>query len=285
MSIKKKKRRKKRQPQQIETPEVESKEKAQFQDNFQSSVGNRIEEFGAVFEGKGRNIMYGLAAVAVLVLIAGIFYTWNRRANNSAQLALGNAIETSQAFVTDSPVPAGSTTKTFKTEKERAEAAIKEFQEVAEKHGSPYSEKAEYFIAVNRLYIDRAEGIKALEAIAEGTGENAVMAKFALAQTKSGDGKYEEAAKLYEELSGIDNTVVSKDTVNFELAKLYEKLDKSKEAADLYFNIAKAASEQKDSDDKPVPLSETAREAKEKLEELAPEKAKEIGEQESPPEG
>ena len=103
--------------------------------------------------------MYALAAVAVLVILVGIYYAWNRRTNNAAQAALGKAIETSQAAVTDSPLPPGSTQKTFKTEKERADAAISEFQAVADKYGNPYQEKAKYFIAVNKLIIDRAAAV------------------------------------------------------------------------------------------------------------------------------
>ena len=70
--------------------------------------------------------------------------------------------------------------------------------------------------------------------------------------------------------------VVAKDTVNFELAKLYVKQGKKQEAADICFNIAKAASEAKDLDGKPVRMTETATNAKEKLKELDPERAKQI---------
>ena len=62
------------------------------------------------------------------------------------------------------------------------------------------------------------------------------------------------------------------------MAKLYEKQGKKDEAVNLYFNIAKAASEAKDPEGKPVPLSTTANAAKDKVTELAPEKAKEIPE-------
>ncbi|MCB1023546.1 MAG: tetratricopeptide repeat protein, partial [Acidobacteria bacterium] len=171
------------------------------------------------------------------------------------------------------------------TEKARAEAAIKEFQVVADSYGNPYKEKALYFIAVNRLDIDRDAGIKELTAIAAGTGETAALAKFALAQAQSSVGKYDDAVKLYQELAKLDETVIAKETVNFELGKVYEKQNKKKEAVDIYFNIAKAASELKDGDGKPIPFSQTAAEAKSKLEQLAPERAKEIKEPELVPGG
>lgn len=254
----------------------EEKAKIQYRDDFQKNFGTRVEEFGRKFEGRGRQIMYALAAVAVLIILVGIYYTYQRRQDNLAQLALGNAIETSQAIVTDTPQPAGSALKTFKTEKERAETAIKEFQTVAEKYGGHYAEKARYFIAVNRLSIDREAGMKELAALAGEAGEVGSMAKFALAQAKADAGQLDEAAKLYQELAAADNPVVARETINFALAAIYEKQDKNKEAADIYYKIAKEANEAKDSEGNPIPLTQTAREALEKLDELAPDKAKEL---------
>lgn len=269
--------RKKRIP-EVTLPTNEPKEKVQYQDAFQSTFNKRVEEVGKSFEGKGKTVLYAIAAAAVLLVLVGIFYLWNKRSEAQAQAALGKAIETSQAAVTDSPVPAGSTAKTFKTEKERAEAAVAEFQTVADKFGSNIGEKAKYFIAVNKLSIDRPTAISELEALASKTDEVGKLSKFALAQAKTGDGKTDEAIALYQELAAMDNPVVAKDTINFELAKLLEKQGKKDEAANIYFNIAKAASEAKDLDGKPVSMSTTAREAKSKLEALNPEKAKEIQE-------
>ncbi len=282
MAYTKKKRRKSRSPQQYDLPMTdEEKAKIQYKDDFQKNFGSRVEDFGRKFEGKGRQILYGIAALVVLLIIVGIFYSYQRRQNNAAQLALGNAIETSQAIVTDTPQPAGSTLKTFKTEKEKAEAAIKEFQAVAEKYGGEFAEKAKYFIAVNRLSIDRAAGIKELDALAGTNDEVGYMSKFALAQAKTDDGKLDEAAKLYQDLANAENPVIAKETVNFALAKIYEKQDKKKEAVDLYFKIAKEASEAKDKEGKPIPLSQTANDAKEKLLELDPERAKQLPEPQS----
>jgi len=270
--------RKKRQvPEQFKAPvQTPDKPKTVYQDEFQSGVNRKVEDLGKKFEGKGRNILYGLAALAVLAVLIGIFSIWNRRSEAAAQTALGKAIETSQAQVSDSPAPAGSTAKVFKTDKERSEAAIAEFQTVVDKFGGAVEEKAKYFIAVNRLKLDRAAGIAELEPLSKSSGEIGALSKFALAQAKASDGKYDEAVTLYNELIGLSNPILSKDTLNFELAQIYQKQGKTNEAADHYYNIAKAASEAKGLDDKPVPMSQTAREAKDKLEEINPERAKEI---------
>ncbi|MBS1796755.1 MAG: hypothetical protein JSS81_23185 [Acidobacteria bacterium] len=269
--------RKRRIP-EVPLPTNEPKEKVQYKDAFQSTVTKKVEEVGKTFEGKGRTILYAVAAVAVVLVLVGIFFMWSRSSDAKAQAALGKAIETSQAVVSDSPMPAGSTIKTFKTEKERAEASVAEFQAVADKFGGAVGEKAKYFVAVNKLSLDRAAATAELEGLASKSNEVGTLSKFALAQVKAGDGKNDEAIALYQQLAATDNTVIAKDTINFELAKLLEKQGKKDEAVNLYFNIAKTASEAKDLDGKPVPMSTTARDAKAKVEELAPDKAKEIQE-------
>lgn len=268
--------RKKRIPEVIAPPTTNPKEKIQYRDAFQSTVAKKVEDVGKTFEGKGKTILYALAALVVLGILVFIFYRWNNSSNAQAQTALGKAIETSQAVVSESPQPAGSTIKSYKTEKERAEAAIAQFQAVADKFGGDAAEKAKYFIAVNRLSIDRAAAITELEGLASANSDVGKLSKFALAQAKVADGKPDEAIALYQELAAMDNPIVAKETINFELAKLLEKQGKKTEAAEVYFTIAKTASELKDLEGKPVPLSLTARESKEKVEELNPEKAKEI---------
>ncbi|MGQ0541191.1 MAG: hypothetical protein ACT4O9_04980 [Blastocatellia bacterium] len=277
--------RKKRRLEPVVVPEKDSKAKPRYQDPFQQTVGRSIEEAGKKFEGQGRNILYGLGALAALGVIVWVFMAWSGRSNEEAQTALGKAIETSQAQITETPPPAGSTQKTFKTEKERAEAAIAEFTAVTEKHGGAVGEKAKYLAAVTRISIDRPVAVQELEGLSKSGSDVGKLAKFALAQTKAGDGKYDEAVALYQELLGMNDPIVAKDTISFELAGLYEKQGKKQEAVDTLFGIVKTASEAKDLDGKAVPLSSTAMSAKDKLTELDPEKAKEIPEQAPDPSG
>ncbi len=259
----------------------EPKEKVRYQDPFQSAVGQKLESVGQVFEGKGRTIVYALGVLVVVAILAGLIYQWNRRSTGAAQAALGKAIQTSQARVTDTPVPAGSTEKTYKSEKERAEAAIAEFQGVVDKFGGTVGEKARYFIAVNKLTTDRPAGIQELEGLATANSEVGKLAKFAIAQTRVEDGKLDDAAAIYQDLLGMPDPVIAKDTLNFQLAKVFEKQGKINEAVDLYYNIAKMASEAKDTEGKPIPISETARDAKTKLTQLAPSRAAEIKDNEA----
>jgi hypothetical protein len=268
--------RKKRRFEQLQAAASQPQEKKKYTDPFQALVGDRVEDFGKKFEGKGKTILYVVLALVVLSAVVYGVMVATRRSGGEAQTALGKAIETSQAQIAETPPPAGTTEKTFKTEKDRAEAAIAEFQAVVDKYSGPVAEKAKYFIAVNHLITDRSTGIQELSDLASGSSDVAKLAKFALAGTKVEDNKLDEAAALYQELAAMDDPIVAKDTVNFELAKVYEKQDKKQEAADIYFTIAKTASEAKDMDDKPVPMTQTATEAKDKLKAIDPDRAAQL---------
>ncbi len=268
--------RKKRRFEQLEAAAAAPKDTRIYTNPIQKQVGERLDDVGKSLEGKGKTILYGIAAVAVLIILVMLFMNWSRRSGAAAQTALGKAIEISQAQISETGTPAGSTAKTFKTEKERAEAAIAEFQIVADKFGGDVGEKARYFIAVNKLEIDRPAAIHELEGLSGASTPVGKMAKFALAQTRVNDNRVDEAVALFQELAGLENSLVAKDTLNFEIAKIYEKQGKKAEAADIYFNIAKAASEAKNLDGKPVTMTQTASEAKDKLKELDPERAKQI---------
>jgi len=272
--------RKKRIPDSKVLPVGDNQKKpVMYPDKFQEKTNRQIAEVSQKFEGKGKTILYAIAAVVVLAVLIGIFYAWNRRSSGAAQAALPDAIETSQAPVTTQEIPAGTTIKVFKSEKARAEAAIAQFQAVADKYSGAVHDKAQYFIATNRLTLDRAAGEQELENLSKNSGEVGTLSKFALAQAKQADGKLDEAAALYSELAQSSDPIVSKDTINFALASIYEKQGKKEQAADLYFKIADEANKAKDLEGKAIPMSQTAQEAKAKLQDLDPTKAAQIKEE------
>src|SRR5688572_8019687 len=197
--------RKKRRIEPVPVASGEPEKKPRYQDPFQQRIGGKIEDAGKKLEGQGRNILYGLAALVVLGIIVWIIYAGTGKSSAAAQAALGKAIEVSQRRVTDTPVQAGSTEKVFKTEKERAEAAVAEFQGVAEKYGGDIAQKAKYLAAVNKLGLDRPAGIAELEELAKTGDEVGSLSKFALAQTRADDGRTDEAVAIYQELSAMSD--------------------------------------------------------------------------------
>ncbi len=242
-------------------------------DKFRDTAGKIFDRVADRLEGQGKAIIYGIVGVLVLAVLVGFWVKWSQRKNDEARRALGRAITIATTpIATASPEPI-TTGPTFSNEQERAQKAIEEFQKVAAKYGDPYKTEARYFIGTNLLYIDRDKAMNELAEVSKASVvEPATLAKFALAQAKEADGKYDEAAKLYSELATINSVVVTPDTANFRLAAVYEKQGKKKEAADLLFNIVDASRKAKDSDGTPLPESAAAREAAEKLQKLDPDR-------------
>ena len=238
-------------------------------DRFRDTTMLLADRLAERVAGRGLQVLYGLVA---LVVIAGVVYgviRWRHRHSEEAEQAMGRAIAINGAEISPAPVP-GSKDPVFGSQQERSQRAIEEFEKIAAKYGEPYHSEALYFIATNELVTDRAKGETDLQALSQGSGEIAILSKFALAQAKEADGNLDLAARLYGEIAKAGSAIVTPETANLRLASVYEKQGKKKEAADLLFNIADAARKAKDADGKPVPESSAAREAAQKLLKIDP---------------
>jgi tetratricopeptide (TPR) repeat protein len=241
-------------------------------DRFRDTAMGLLDRLGNSLEGKGRTILYGFGGVLLVGLLVVVLVKWNARKGDEAREALGRGIDLSTATISTTP-PTGSSGITFPSEQDRARSAIAEFEKVAAKYGDPYRSEARYFIATNRLAIDREKGISELSALSnEGPSEVSTLAKFALAQAKESDGKLDEAAQIYTDVAKLNNLAVSPETANLRLAKVYEKQGKKKEAVDLLFKLVDASRKAKGKDDKPLPASSAAREAATELQKLDPDR-------------
>jgi len=241
-------------------------------DRFRDTTMGFLDRLGNLLEGRGGTVLYGLGGLLLASLLVIAFIKWSNRKSDEAQQALGRAITISNTPVSTTPVP-GSTETTFTTEKDRAQRAIEEFEKVAAKYGDPYKAEARYFIAANRLTLDRAKGMSELAELNNSdVDEVAALSKFALAQANESDGKFDDAAKLYSELAKLNSVTVTADTANLRLAKVYEKQGKKKEAADVLFNIVDGSRKAKGADNLPLPTSSAAREAADELKKLDPDR-------------
>lgn len=242
------------------------------QDKFRDVTMTLLDRAGDRLQGKGRSIMYVIAGAVIAVALVGLFVRWRSHKADEARQALGRGIAIASAPVSTTS-PAGSTSLSFTSEQERAQRAITEFEKVAAKYGDPYRSEANYFIATSRLYVDRNKAINELTELTKSNDrEVAILARFALAQAKEADAKYDEAATLYKEIASQNSLVVTPETANLALAKIYEKQGKKKEAVDLLFNIVDTARKAKDSEGNPAPQSQAARDASEELQKLDPDR-------------
>ena len=241
-------------------------------DRFRDTTIGFFDRLGNLLEGRGRTILYGLGGL----LLASLAIVWlvNRSHTKSdeAEQAIGRAITISKASVLAAPAP-GSTEPSFASEQERAQTAIAEFEKVAAKYGDPYRAESQYFIASNRLLLDRPKGLSELEQLTKSdVTEVATLSKFALAQAKESDGKLDEAVQLYADLAKQNSPTVTAETANLRLAKVYVKQGKKKEAVDLLFNIVDASRKAKGLDNQPIPASAASREAGDELKKLDPDR-------------
>ena len=251
-------------------------------DRFRDTTMGFLDRLGNALEGRGRTILYVLGGLVLAGILGIVAVKWSNRKADEARQALGRAITISTSPLNPTPLP-GSTDPVFSTELERAQRAIEEFEKVAAKYGDPYKSEARFFIASHRLTTDRAKGITELTELSNSSlPEVAALSKFALAQAKESDGKLDEAAQLYGDLAKQNSSSVTSDTANLQLAKVYKKLGKKKEASDVLFNMIDASRKAKGEDNKPLPVSAAAREAATELQKLDPDRYAQLP-PESPP--
>jgi tetratricopeptide (TPR) repeat protein len=238
-------------------------------DRFRDTTMLLADKLADRVAGRGRQVLYGL--IALIVVAAGIygFVRWRHKHAEEAEAAMGRAIAINGAEISNTPAPS-SGDPVFSTQQERSERAIQEFEKVAAKYGEPYRSEARYFIATNLLVTDRAKAQTELQALSQGSGEIAVLAKFALAQAKESDAQYDEAARLYGEIAKLNSPIISAETANVRLASVYDKQGKRKEAGELLFNIVETARKARDKEGKPLTESAASREAAQKLQKIDP---------------
>src|SRR5438105_15322125 len=99
---------KKRRFEQLQAAAAAPREKKSYVYPFQQQVVPRIENVGKLLEGKGKMITYALGALVLVVVIVLVIMSLSRRSSGAAQAALGKAIETSSAQISETIAPAGS---------------------------------------------------------------------------------------------------------------------------------------------------------------------------------
>ena len=178
-------------------------------DRFRDTTMGFFDRLGDALEGKGRTILYALGGVLLAGIVVVVFVKWSHKKNDEARQAIGRAITITKAPVMATPV-AGNNELTFTSEVERAQRSIAEFEKVAAKYGDPYRTESRYFIASNRLVLDRQKGLTELEELSKSNiAEVATLSKFALAQAKESDGKLDEAAQLYADIAKLNSPAVA----------------------------------------------------------------------------
>jgi len=240
-------------------------------DRFRDATMLLADRLADRVAGRRQQILYGLIGLIVVAIGIYAIVRWRHKHTEEAEAAMGRAIAINAADIGPNPPP-GSRDPFFTSQQERSERAIQEFEKVAAKYGEPYRTEARYFIATNELVTDRLKAETDLQNLASGSGDVALLAKYALAEAKESDGNLDQAAALYSQIAAANSQVVTTDSANLRLAVVYNKQGKKKEASDILFNMISAARNAKDKDGKPLPESAAAREAAQELLKIDPDR-------------
>jgi len=188
---------------------------------------------------RSRPLLTGLIVVAVLVAAFFIFRVISSSRAESAGEALAEAFRIEQAAVAN-PLPPATSGYAFTTEDEKHRKAYEAFDKAARNYSSYYGDLARYHAATHQLSFDAPKAEAALQQLAQKDSSVSGQARLALAERYEVTGRFNEALSEYQKLKAKPGDVPAQ-VIDFNTARTYEEMGKTKEAADLYFNIASQA--------------------------------------------
>jgi tetratricopeptide (TPR) repeat protein len=174
--------------------------------------------------------------IIAAVLLAGFFgvRAFMSYRSEKAGAALAEGFCWNNAIVADPLPPAKAGTCACKTDDERRRKAAEAFEKAAAYHG----DLARYYAAINQLYFDAPKGEATLRQVADGNSIVSSQARYGLAERFRVSGKYNEALAEYKKLKDKSGDIAPL-LIDLGLAETHEAMGQTKEAAELYFNIAK----------------------------------------------
>lgn len=192
-------------------------------------------------EHKGKLIA---GAAIMIVVVAAVLGTWYylEKQDEKASLDLSKATRTLDAPLRPAGTPAQPEVTTFTSAKERATEARKQFQEVINRYPhTRASEFARYFAGVTSSDLgDYATAESDLKEVASSHHKDlSSLAKFALASVYRKMNRDKEAIDLYKQLIDKPGVSVGKATVQLELAALYQDKQQPQEAKRIYEQVQK----------------------------------------------
>ena len=184
------------------------------------------------------------AVIAVVVIGAIAFGGWYyvNSQDEKASLDLTAAVRTLETPLRPVGTPAQPDLPSYESATERATAARKQFQAIADKYPRTHTGKmARYFVGVTSAQLgDNATAERSLqEAAGSSDAQLESLGKIALASVYRAENKDSQAVDLYKQLIDKPTELVSKVTVQLELASFYESRQKTDEARKLYEQIQK----------------------------------------------
>jgi TolA-binding protein len=198
-------------------------------DKFAQEVGHSLDFLSTH---RSQVMRYGAAALALIVIGAGIYFFMQYRANERKK-ALAQALHTMDATVGASKI-AGALS--FESQAEKDKAVDKALRDLAMNYGgSAEGSIARYYLGIIAADKgDLAQAEKSFQDVIEnGPKHYASLASISLAQLYSGQGKGPEAEKLLRGLIANPTVTVSKEMATIELGRALARVGRKEEARKL----------------------------------------------------
>ncbi len=185
-----------------------------------------------------------VATVIALVVIGigiGSWYYLNQQ-DEKASVEMSRAVRTLDTAVRPPNMPPQPDQPSFGSSNERAAAAHKQFQGVADKYPHTHAaDFAHYFLGMTSADMgDNAGAERELQTVASyHNADLSSLAKFALASVYRNTNRNKQAEDLYKQLITKPTTTVSKASAQMELAATYQSDNQPLEAKRIYEQIKK----------------------------------------------
>ena len=186
-------------------------------------------------------VIVGVIVAVVLGAVLGGWYYLTSQ-DEKASFDFAQAVRTMSTQLRAAGTPAQPDVPSFTSAKERAEAAHKQFQAIADKYPhTRTADMAHYFLGVTAVDAgDNAGAERDLKQVASaGNAELASMAKLALASLYGDTNRVKDAVALYQELMKKPTHSVSKVTAQLQLGDLYASSNQPLDAKRTYEEIKK----------------------------------------------
>jgi predicted negative regulator of RcsB-dependent stress response len=182
-------------------------------------------------------------AVAVIAAVLGTWYYFQKQ-DEKASVDFTNAVQTLNEPIRPAGMPPQPDYPSFGSSNERATAAHKQFQAIADKYPHTHAgDFARYFVGVTSSQLgDYAAAERELKPVTEfHNGELSALAKMALASVYRSQNRNKDAEDLYNNLIQHPTSTVAKSSAQIQLAETYAADGKLSEAKIIYGQIKKDA--------------------------------------------
>ncbi|HEY8550410.1 MAG TPA: tetratricopeptide repeat protein [Vicinamibacterales bacterium] len=216
----------------------------------ENEVAIGLEHARQVLQSRGRPLLVGLIAVAVIAAAIGGYWYWQKNRNERAALLLAEARRIESAAIVPQETPAEGSTATpstpppgsYPTEAARNEAALAKYRETATAFPNTVSGIAAQF-HLARLLAEMGKTSEAEQAFEEvvrrdGNGLHGRMARLGIASIQIETGRYDPAIQTLNELSQRTDTDLPVDGILMQLGDAYARAGRIFEAVSTYTRIA-----------------------------------------------